>query len=113
MKTLIRIVLNGVFIFFLSQWLPGITVSSLEASFVVAIVLGILNALLAPILHLLALPVTILTLGLFALVVNGAIVLLADALMKSFAVSGWLMAIVFSIIMAVFNSFISRTLNTN
>lgn len=113
MKTVIRIVLNGVFIFFLSQWLPGISVSSLEASFIVALVLGILNAILAPILHLLALPVTVLTLGLFALVVNGAIVLLADALMKSFSVSGWLMAIVFSIIMAVFNSAVSRVLDSD
>lgn len=110
MKTVIKIVLNGVFIFFLSRWLPGISVTSLEASFIVAIVLGILNAILAPILHLLALPVTILTLGLFALVVNGAIVLLADALMQSFSVSGWLMAIVFSIIMMVFNSVVSGVL---
>ncbi|WP_448519478.1 phage holin family protein [Rhodoflexus sp.] len=110
MKTIIKIVLNGVFIFFLSQWLPGISVTSLEASFVVAIVLGLLNAVLAPILHLLALPATILTLGLFAFVVNGAIVMLVDALMTSFAVSGWLVAIVFSIVMMVFNSVVSGVL---
>ncbi len=110
MKTIIKIVLNGVFIFFLSQWLPGISVTSLEASFIVAIVLSLLNAVLAPILQLLALPITILTLGLFALVVNGAIVLIADTLMDSFAVAGWLMAIVFSIIMALFNSVLSDVL---
>lgn len=110
MKTIIKIVINGVFIFFLSQWLPGISVTSLEASFIVAIVLGLLNAVLAPILQLLALPATILTLGLFALVVNGAIVLIADALMDSFSVAGWLMAIVFSIVMAIFNSIVSGIL---
>jgi putative membrane protein len=61
-------------------------------------------------LQLLALPATILTLGLFALVVNGAVVLIADALIDSFSVASWLMAIVFSIIMAVFNSILSRVL---
>ena len=60
--------------------------------------------------QLLALPATILTLGLFALVVNGAVVLIADALIDSFSVASWLMAIVFSIIMAVFNSILSRVL---
>jgi len=60
--------------------------------------------------QLLALPATILTLGLFALVVNGAVVLIADALIDSFSVASWLMAIVFSIIMAVFNSILSKVL---
>jgi putative membrane protein len=73
-------------------------------------VLGLLNTILAPILQLLALPATILTLGLFALVVNGAVVLIADALIDSFSVASWLMTIVFSIIMAVFNSILSRVL---
>ncbi|MCS6968858.1 MAG: phage holin family protein [Cytophagales bacterium] len=108
MKTIIRIVLNGVFIYLIAKFLPGVLVASIETGIIVALILAVLNAFVAPILHLLALPITLLTFGLFALVVNGAIILLADALMSSFNVSGWLMAIVFSIILAIFNFFLER-----
>lgn len=81
--------------------LPGVALSGTVATIVTALVLGIANAVVRPILHVLALPITILTFGLFALVVNALVVLLVAAIVPGFRVDGLGWAILFSIVLAI------------
>lgn len=84
--------------------LPGVTLTGLGAVALVVIVLGFMNAVVKPILSLLTFPITLVTLGLFSLVVNAAIVLLVDLLVSGFEVAGFLDAFLFSIVMSVVNT---------
>jgi putative membrane protein len=86
--------------------LPGVEVASLGTVAMVAIVMGIVNSILKPILQLLALPITILTLGLFALVINALMVLLVAEIVPGFQVDGFLVALLFSIVLSIVNSII-------
>ena len=81
--------------------LPGVHVRDFITAVVVAFVLGLLNMLLKPILILLTIPITILTLGLFLLVINGFIILIATHIVKGFVVDGFWWAVLFSIILPI------------
>lgn len=73
----------------------------------VAVVLAFLNAVIKPILTILSLPITFFTLGLFLLVINAAMILLADRLVDGFHVNGFWSALWFSIILAIVNSLLN------
>lgn len=88
--------------------LPGVHVTSFVTALVVAVVLGIINAFIKPILLILTLPITILTLGLFAFVINAVVILLAANLVPGFTVDGFWWALIFSIVLSVINSFLNR-----
>lgn len=81
---------------------PGVTVT-VGGAIVAAVVLGVLNMLIRPVLIILTLPITILTLGLFSLVINALLVMLASALVPGFAVAGFWTAFLFAIVLAVIN----------
>lgn len=81
--------------------LPGVTVSAFSTALFAALILGILNALVRPLLILLTLPLNILTLGLFTFVINAVIILIADNLIDGFSVAGFWWALLFSIILSV------------
>lgn len=105
MNVLLRILLTAVLVMVIAHFFPSIaTVTSFKVSVIVAIVLGLLNLLVKPILVLLTLPVTILTLGLFLLVINAVIILLCSRLVSGFHVDGFLDALIFSLILSVFQS---------
>ena len=83
MRFVIRVLINAAALWVADQLLEGIELTgSIWAILLVALVFGLINAVLKPILKLLSLPVLILTLGLFALVINAALLLLTDALME-------------------------------
>jgi putative membrane protein len=107
MKILVKWLLMTISIMAAAYLLPGVTVQSFWAAIVTALVLGLVNALLRPILVVLTLPLTVVTLGLFILVLNGLLVLLTSAIVDGFSVMNiwWAMlfSIVFSIISFVFN----------
>jgi putative membrane protein len=84
--------------------LPGITVENFWVALIVAALLALLNVTLKPILVVLTIPVTILTLGLFLLVINALIILLADALISGFMVSNFWWALAFSLILSIVTS---------
>ena len=86
--------------------LPGVDIGSTQALAIAAIVLGLINALIRPILTLLTLPITILTLGLFYLVVNGFTFLLASALVPGFDVHGFWWAVLGALVVSVISSFV-------
>ncbi|OPY75294.1 MAG: Membrane protein of unknown function [Syntrophorhabdus sp. PtaU1.Bin050] len=83
--------------------MPGVTVSGFFSALWVALFLGIINALLKPLLILITLPINILTLGLFTFVINGLLILLASSVIKGFQVSGFWVAVLFSILLSIVN----------
>ena len=83
--------------------IPGVTVRSFFSALWVALFLGIVNMLLKPFLILITLPINILTLGLFTFVINGVIILLASSIVKGFQVSGFWIAVLFSIVLSIIN----------
>lgn len=109
MRFLISLLLNGLIIFACSSIFSGIHVTGYGEAVIAALVLGVVNFFVRPILTLLTLPITILTLGLFLLVINGCMVLLADALLGGFAVDGLAWAIVLSLVLSVANFFFANS----
>ncbi len=104
MNYLLKILLSAVAVFILGNVLPGIAIDSYLVAILVAIVLGFLNTLVKPLLVLFTIPLTILTLGLFLLVINAAIILLADYFVDGFHVSGLLTALLFSVLLSITQS---------
>ena len=104
MNLIIRLLLNAVAVVILAYVLNGVSVDGYVTAIIVALVLSILNLLVKPILVILTLPITILTLGLFLLVINALIILLADKLIDGFEVSGFLTALLFSALLSILQS---------
>lgn len=101
MSILLYWLLYALSILFTAYLLPGVTLSGLWTALVTALVLGLVNAVLKPLLILLTLPLTILTLGLFTLVINTLMVLLASSLVKGFEVRNFWWALLFSILLSL------------
>ncbi len=106
MKFLIRLILSALAVMITAWLLPGVEVSSFFVAIVVAAVLAVLNMIVKPILVILTIPITIITLGIFLLVINAVIILMADSLIQGFTVYGFWWALLFSLILALFNSFL-------
>jgi putative membrane protein len=90
-----------------AYFLPNTEVSNLKAALLAALVLGLINAIIRPLLIFFTLPLTILTLGLFVLVINAVLVLLASRIVPGFLVDGFWWAMLFSLIVSVINWIIS------
>ncbi|HEY0978647.1 MAG TPA: phage holin family protein [Flavobacteriales bacterium] len=99
MRILLRILLSTIAVLVADLVLSGVNAPDLKTGILVAIVLGVLNAVLRPILILLTLPVTIVSLGLFVLVINAGMVLLAARIVPGFEVQGFWWALAFSVVM--------------
>ncbi len=104
MKLILRILLSAVAVVILAKILPGIGVDSYTTAIIVAIVLSLLNFIVKPILVILTLPITILTLGLFLLIINAIIILLADNLISGFEVTNIWWALLFSLLLSFLQS---------
>ncbi len=81
--------------------LPGVSVAGWVAALVLAVVLGAINAIIKPMLILLTLPINVLTLGLFTLVINAALVMLAALIVPGFAVGSFWWALLFALVLSV------------
>jgi len=104
MKLFIRLLLNALAVFFLANVLNGVQVDNYVTAIIVALVLAVLNLLVKPILVILTLPITIITLGLFLLVINAIIIFLADKLIDGFSVSSIWIALLFSVLLSILQS---------
>jgi putative membrane protein len=108
MHLLARLVVNIIAILIISYLFPRvIRVEGFWAALVAAFVLGIINAILRPVLVFLTLPVTILTLGLFLLVINGLLLLLVAALVPGFQVNGFWGAVLGSVLISIVSWMVS------
>ena len=104
MKLLAQLIISALAVVIASFLFKGVEVDSVFTAIIVAAVLAVLNALIKPILVILTIPITIVTLGLFLLVINAAMVLLAGKIVPGFHVDGFWTAFFFSIILTLINS---------
>jgi len=104
MKLIIKLLLTALAVVVLAKILPGVAVEGYGSAIIVAIVIALLRLIVKPILILLTLPITIVTFGLFLLIINAIIILLADYLVGSFAVSTIWWALLFSLLLSLFQS---------
>ncbi len=113
MSLIIRWIFSAIAVLLASYVLPGVGLESFWTALLVALVLGLLNAVIKPLLVILTLPINILTLGLFTLVINALLVLLASSIVGGFSVDGFWTAVVFSIVISLFNYLSSRFTGKN
>ncbi|WP_431165853.1 phage holin family protein [Tenacibaculum halocynthiae] len=106
MKIFLKLLLTAIAVIVLAAILPGITVTNYVTAFVVAITISLLNMFVKPLLIFFTLPATIITLGLFLFVINAIIIILAGKLVSGFVVSGFFTALIFSVLLSVFRSFL-------
>ena len=104
MKLILRILLSAVAVIILANVLPNVSIDGFMTAVIVAVVLSILNLLVKPILVILTLPVTVITFGLFLLIINAIIILLADKLIDGFAVGNIWWALIFSLLLSFLQS---------
>lgn len=107
MNLLIKLLITTVLVVVIGYFLLGITVDSFTTALIVAVVLALLNTFLKPILVFLTIPATIITLGLFLLVINAAIVLIGGYFVDGFNVSGFWSAFFFSILLTFSQSILN------
>jgi putative membrane protein len=108
MNFIIKLFIRSIIVFALSYFLPGVQVTNIMAALWVALVLGLLNTFLKPVLVLLTIPVTLFTLGLFLLVINAMIVLICDYFIPEFQVDGFVTALFFSILLSLSQSILNK-----
>ena len=107
---LLRWLLSALALLAVAYLYPGVRVDSVLAAVVAALALGLANALIRPILVVLTLPVTILTLGLFLFVINAALFWLVAQVIKGFSVEGFLAALVGSLLYSLITLVVSWVL---
>lgn len=104
MKLIIKLLLTALAVVVLSKILPGVAVEGYGSAIIVAIVIALLRLIVKPILVLLTLPITIVTFGLFLLIINAIIILIADYFVGGFDVSSIWWALLFSLLLSLFQS---------
>ena len=113
MKFILRILLSALAVVVLAKILPGVGVDTYTTAIIVAVVLSLLNFIVKPILVILTLPVTIITFGLFILIINAIIILLADRLITGFSVDTIWWALLFSLLLSFLQSILFSLLKEN
>lgn len=108
MEILLIWILNAVALLIVAYILPGITVASFWSALIAALVLGLVNTLVKPVLILLTLPVTVVTLGLFLLVINGLLFWFVGSVLKGFAVNGFWWALLGALVYSIVAGLLSR-----
>ncbi len=95
--------LNGLGLYIVSRIVPGIVLSDFVSALVAVVIIGLVNALVKPILVLLTLPITILSLGLFTFILNALLLMLASSLTPGFHIDGFGTALIGSVLLSVIN----------
>ncbi len=106
MKLLLRIFITALLVMGIAYLMKGVIIDEFTTALTVAIVLGLLNFFVKPLLVLFTLPITFITLGLFLLVINALIILLCDHFIDGFSVNSFWTALVFSIILSLSQSLV-------
>lgn len=113
MKTILRLLLTALAVVILAKILPGVEVDGYGSAIIVAIVLAILRLFVKPILVILTLPITIITLGLFLFIVNALIIEMADYFISGFDVRNIWWALLFSLLLSILQSIFHSILEKN
>lgn len=108
MGLIVQLLINSVAVAITAYILQtGVQIDSFLTAVIVAVILGVINTFIKPIISLLTLPISILTLGLFSLIINGLMIMIVSALVEGFEVTGFLWAIIFSIVLSLINTVLS------
>ena len=115
MNFILRLIISTFGIVIAERILPGVHINSILTAIIVAVVLAFLNSVIKPIMIMLTIPVTLVTFGLFLVVINALLILMASALVDGFVVDGFLWALIFSIVLSmitsILNTFTGQTQN--
>ncbi len=111
MNFLLRLIVTAAICFGLAKVLPGVEVDNLWTALIFAVILAILNVIVKPILVILTLPVTILTLGLFLFIINALMVLIASKLVEGFTVDNVWYALLFALLLSLITSFVNKEMD--
>ena len=111
MTLLLVWILNAVALLVVAYVLPGVVVASFGSAMLAALVLGLINMLVKPVLILLTLPITVVTLGLFLLVLNALMFWMAGSMLKGFQVNGFWWAVGGAILYSLISGFLSNLIN--
>ncbi|MBS1765761.1 MAG: phage holin family protein [Bacteroidetes bacterium] len=104
MNFILKLIITTLAVLLVAYILPGVHVQNIMTALIVACVLAFLNSIIKPLLVLFTLPLTIITLGLFLLVINALIILLTEKLVDGFSVKNFGVALVFSILLSITTS---------
>lgn len=108
LRFIISILLNAFLLYVAAYLLKGVYIANFTSAIVAAIILGIINWTIKPLLTIITLPLTIITFGIFLLIINGLMVLLAAYLVPGFVVVNIFWAILFTFLLTIFNYFLSK-----
>jgi putative membrane protein len=100
---IVHLVVSALLLVLVAYFVPGIHVSSFLVALVAALIFGVVNGIVRPVLVVLTLPVTVITLGLFLLVINALMLMLTAWLVPGFTVTGFVAALMGSVLLTLFN----------
>ncbi len=106
MRIIIHLILSALAVFIAAYILPGVHVDTFVTALVIAVVLGLVNILVKPLLVFLTLPVTVLTLGLFLLVINAVLIMIVDWLVPGFRVDTFWWALLYGVVLSLIGGFL-------
>lgn len=110
MQIIIAIVLNALALMATAYIVPGFRVTDFTTALLAAVVLGVVNTFIKPILSFISLPITIVTLGLFAFVINAVVLLIVAAVVRGVMIAGWVPAILAAIVLSIVSTILSSLL---
>lgn len=110
MQILIALVLNAVALLATAYIVPGVQVQNFTTALLAAIVLGIVNTFIKPILSFITAPLSIITLGLFSFVINAVMLFIVASIVKGLTIDGWLPAILGGIVLSVVSTVLNAVL---
>lgn len=111
MKLITRIAITALALLLVAKLPIGVEIEGLAPAIIAAVVLGILNTLVRPLLIILTLPITLLTLGLFILVINASLFLLASVFVEGFLVDSFFAAMLGSVLVSIVSSIANKFVN--
>jgi len=104
MKKILKVLLTALAVVVLAKILPGVGVDGYMSAIIVAVVIALLRFIVKPILIILTLPITVVTLGLFLLIINAIIIMMADYFISGFSVDSIWWALLFSLLLSILQS---------
>ena len=110
-KLITKVLLGALSLLIVSYLLPGVTVEGIYTAIVAAVILGLLNLIVRPILVVLTLPITIVTLGLFMFVINAGLFFFAASFIENFTVDSFLAALIGSFAVSIVNAICSKLIS--
>ena len=105
--------MSALAVFIVARILPGVKVDDYLSALMVAVVLAFLNTIVKPVLTVLTIPITVVTLGLFLLAINAFIIIFAEKLVKGFHVDGFWTAMLFSLILSLCSGILNMLFGVN